>query len=44
MERELQQVAVGIGIAAGLAALATLTLVVVRQVNRTWDRRQRDEP
>lgn len=32
-----------IGIVAALAALALLVLLVVRHVNRTWDRRRRDE-
>ena len=32
------EVAVVIGIVAGLAAMATLVVVVVRNVNRTWDR------
>ncbi|MDW5330529.1 hypothetical protein [Plantactinospora sp. KLBMP9567] len=32
--------AVVIGVAATVAALATLALAVVRHVNRTWDRRR----
>lgn len=38
------EVAVVIGIVAGLAALVALVLLVVRHVNRTWDRRGGDEP
>jgi hypothetical protein len=38
------EIAVAIGIVAAIAAMAALVLVVVRQVNRTWGRRSRDEP
>ena len=38
------EVAVIIGLTAALTTLVTLSLLVIRYVNRTWDRSRRDQP